>query len=1157
MQPVIDSVVVNDYNEIQINFSEYVALGGTVEAAMKYGAKTALATSAIAYVDADSIKVTTADQTASTLYGLTVKGFADLAGNAMADDAAKTFVGVAKNASANSVASITVVDSKTIEVNYNVKIDATTSVDKANYSVKMKYTPNTAIEVASVAAKDADTVTVTLATDTTASTLYEVTIKTGVKTLYGVATTADLKPTFVGVAKDTTALGTPSITVENNTTINLDFGTAPADSVDTATTKDAFSIKLKYSPYTELAISSISIDGAVVTIKTAAQATSLYELTIKTGIKDIKGNATTADLKPTFVGKAIAAKISDITSATLDSAGTTLAVVFNEAVGATCTDVAHYSISDGIGYPTKAVKDDTDLTGKTVLLTVPKTIDAKLYTLTVKGLENSDGVAMDAAGITETFIGKGVNPTLAKIEAVVATDVQTLKIYFDRPVSDSAIKGKVVNAGLTDVIDSTTFYFTQKKTAGVKTAITTAGSEAYVDPSNANCLVIRFAGASFASGAGFNSFDLTVENAKASYIDSTTRTIEFASNGTAAVGPTITAVAGKDKLTVDLYFDMKVTGVDLTANEGANKETTDFQMIKTSNSAIQDIKSIVKVSDTQYRITMDVALENTSYTLQVKQGTAIKDASGQIAFVDTLDTDGTWRVKVEFAGSGADLTKISDVAVMMVDSRTIEVYFPESMKAANDGAASDILTETNYKVVRTSDVTLAAQTTSVPAFVRYDAATNKATLYFAGALGNDSSYKLGIAATIANELQTNTINNALTTINTLTNGIAPEFAISTTVPAAPKVASVTISDDKKSMDITMDRPIAVDNDGAGITDTGAAAMATAKFADSLTTGAWAAMADTVVVDLFTIHATLTVAGELDLTTTEIANAGNSLSADGMTFTVALAAGDTFKLGTGGYVTTEVTPGGDEIYSMTLTAAKETAADAVKVNFAVPNTVTYDTTAPTLVAQEYYDLDENGKIDSIGLMFDENIDASTVAVADFTTNYAGILGAGAAVNSVGVVDNVVVLLLTEGATVTTNAAVVVDYALGAFKDLAGNNIGAAVTVACTDYAAPVAIVGAGTRTLSATSAQITFSENIVITTPAAGRFAGAVGNVVDSAAPAPVAAVVTLTFPALTFATTVASVVDYSPLAVGNAANLKDAAGKEVVGFTDLVLATGF
>lgn len=127
------------------------------------------------------------------------------------------------------------------------------------------------------------------------------------------------------------------------------------------------------------------------------------------------------------------------------------------------------------------------------------------------------------------------------------------------------------------------------------------------------------------------------------------------------------------------------------------------------------------------------------------------------------------------------------------------------------------------------------------------------------------------------------------------------------------------------------------------------------------------------------------------------------------------------------------------------------------------------------------------------------------------------------------------------------------------DAAGNVITSTASnpTLIVDYVAPIVVGGVGTKTLSTTSAQITFSENIIITTPAVGRFAGAVGNSADTTtAPSVANAVVTLTFTSI-FTTGTASVVDYTPLEVGNAANLKDAAGNEVAVFTDKVLATGF
>lgn len=124
------------------------------------------------------------------------------------------------------------------------------------------------------------------------------------------------------------------------------------------------------------------------------------------------------------------------------------------------------------------------------------------------------------------------------------------------------------------------------------------------------------------------------------------------------------------------------------------------------------------------------------------------------------------------------------------------------------------------------------------------------------------------------------------------------------------------------------------------------------------------------------------------------------------------------------------------------------------------------------------------------------------------------------------------------------------------DMAGN-IGAqnaTPLVVTKDTIAPTVVVGTGTKTLSATSAQVTFDENVAITTPVVGLFKANAANTPDeTTAPVVNNDVVTLTFPALTFSTGTASVLDYTPSATADN-NVTDIAGNPVAAFTDAVLA---
>ena len=201
--------------------------------------------------------------------------------------------------------------------------------------------------------------------------------------------------------------------------------------------------------------------------------------------------------------------------------------------------------------------------------------------------------------------------------------------------------------------------------------------------------------------------------------------------------------------------------------------------------------------------------------------------------------------------------------------------------------------------------------------------------------------------------------------------------------------------------------------------------------------------------------------------------------------------------------------------------------------------------------------------TIDIKFDQNIafDGTPTLDATFFTTLTVADGVGAAADLtadalvVSIVDNNVLRITTDETTVGTGE-VIVDIADAKLVDAATGQKLVIASATLTDRVAPAAV---SSVTIGATSASVTFSEAVVITTPAVGRFAANAGNVADitTAPTGSTTAVIVSTYTGATFATGVASVMDYTALTAGNAANLKDAAGNEVADFTDLVVTSGF
>jgi hypothetical protein len=811
---VSTTIAVNDYNEIEITFSEPVQIpGAVITAAQSYGTKTALATSGFAYgASKYSIKVTTAAQLAATLYSLSISGVKDFAGNTMVADAAQTFVGIAMPSDANTITGIKAYDSKTVKVSYALKVDATTSLDKAKYAVAETYGAKAAIAVTGVALDDVDpthTVVLTLASDTVAS-LYTVTIAAGVTTKYGVATTAALSGTFVGEIADVVALSTPAAVSTNNKTVTLTFGTsAVADGVLAATTKDQFAITEAYGTKAALAVTGISISGNVVTLTTGPQNGVLYNVVVKSGIKDLKGNATTADLTTTIVGSLVAAAITSITNAVLDAAGTTLTVDFNQNVGATATDIAHYTINNSIGYPSKAVKVDDN----TVKLSVPATSN-KLYILTVKGLENADGVAMDAAGITRSFTGKGISSTLPAIQAVIASDTQTLNIYFDRDVTDSSIlgAGKIWNGN--SLVAGSLALKTASGVYGGSKDLDTYVEYVHQDATNLNVLVVRIGTSDFS--AANKRADGTLAIVAANGLLATNAVVTpFSPSATAISAISVQNIMSTSSNSIRVYFNQPV---EVSNTAGTNTFATVEASAGAAYGTGRTLSNGVAIDSTKtiwdFKISTPFTTATSFWLVGLPTGTigAIHDytADTNAGYVTLTDSDAVASNNIQsvtqFASSTTASTNITEVSVLMTDTKTMVVYYPEAMKITG-GDNTDVLFKNNYTVINGLNAPILPSANIIS--TTWDATNNTVTLKLNAPITSTSGYYLTLPITLSNAIGNKTVQNA---------GVAvtKQFANGTVAAAKVTVTSATYAAATGKVTINLNQAI---TNGASIDET--------------------------------------------------------------------------------------------------------------------------------------------------------------------------------------------------------------------------------------------------------------------------------------------------------------------------------------------------
>jgi hypothetical protein len=134
----------------------------------------------------------------------------------------------------------------------------------------------------------------------------------------------------------------------------------------------------------------------------------------------------------------------------------------------------------------------------------------------------------------------------------------------------------------------------------------------------------------------------------------------------------------------------------------------------------------------------------------------------------------------------------------------------------------------------------------------------------------------------------------------------------------------------------------------------------------------------------------------------------------------------------------------------------------------------DNNPPVIVARDTQDLDGDGFIDAVRVLFSKNIDDTTVVATEF--DVAGIGGEAFSSTTAGdiVDDNDIYVTFTDG-SLATDATPTVTYTAGTLTDLSGNPLANDGPTASTDLAAPVLL--SATSTVGSATLAVTFSEGV--------------------------------------------------------------------------------
>lgn len=814
-KPVVTDMKSTDYNKVEISFSEPIRLNGiNIDISEKNNSSSKLNVISKAYVvgDPSKVEITTSEQKGSTLYNVDIYGAQDFLNRYMDKDSGRTFVGIAKDITTKlSVTGVQTLSSKSLLVSFNTKIDASKVSNVSCYNLNEAYGSGSSVSIsaarmadASEAGSDNDAVkknvVLTLSTPMKDSTLYKL-IVSGLYTSTGVGMDSSLNSaTFIGIGPFTSKMDMSddgnSVTAAGSKKIRISFKRHMNKAL---LIKDNFSIAKIYENNMPLQIKSLNvIDDRNVELEVESMSNEMYKLTVL-NLMDIDNNGfETNKNSKIFQGVAQAASITCITNASLQSDNVSLILTFDSSVGMDAADVSHYKISNGIGYPVKA--ELINGSPNSVKLTIPKTIAGRLYSITVTGIENADGEAIDKDGISANFVGSGVSASSPVVQSVIASDKNTLQILFDRSVKDSSIDGyDKIWTSSTNRLSSSGVIVYGKYTRILDSYSTTY---AYQDPDNEDMLIIRVSNVDFtAKNANSNGkYQVKVKGM------SSTTLIDLDSSDDDMQSIVISDVKAINKNTVRVTFNQPVEV----------EKSADFARVAVTQSSADYIRnSGYYSSSSAYRLINPTPVDTSFLTydfavlggnlgtdnwlivnpvISCQYGSGVHDytQSNASGFVTLADEDssksGIQQVR-QFTGSTLEPGVINNIPVSMKDSKTIEIYYPEVMNTAEGTNIISVLDKKNYKLVDMNGNEIAPSFLLIHACnISYDKTSNKAVISLNAPVPQSSKgYYIQFAKTLQNALGTKCVRKSLSE-NTETMS---QFVPSTKEAAKVKIAPET------------------------------------------------------------------------------------------------------------------------------------------------------------------------------------------------------------------------------------------------------------------------------------------------------------------------------------------------------------------------------
>lgn len=782
--------------------------------------------------DGKTVTLTTAAQTANTLYVLTVGG----------QD--YKFVGQPVDADKPQLVTAVATKNNKVELAFNEELDASTVTNIANYAI------DNSLQVLKAEFK-ADSVTNVILTTSSQSqgTIYKVTV-TNVADLAGNIINADNdEATFGGQPKDETKPTLQTAVATGNTTVELTF----SEELEKVLAETITNYTIE-----GLQVLKAELSGVKVTLTTASQTQGTVYKVVVTNVQDEFGNVINSDNDEAQFGGHPKDETKPQVGSAVAKSDTKVEVVFNEKVTkATAETAANYAI-EGLTVSAASLADN----GTTVTLTTSAQTSGTVYKVVVTNVTDLSGNVVDADHDEFTFGGGSAKTNKPTVSGAVALSATQVRVQFSEVVDPVTAK-QAFNYYLgeelgypTKVVISTgggfdggDFYTLTTKTQGTKvyTVDVTGVLDLFGNAVNEDADTATFGGIAaggdttaprVSSAIALNNNTIVVTFNEE--IDQTTA--ETAGNyafavqsGSEAGGNSIVgsganaAKLNSDKKSVTLQFNdanefttasvvykVTVTNVKDAANNVVSPDYNSalFAGVTTANPAPK-VTSAVLLNNQTLKITfsevvsLQAALDtadftfspayagtvvnaplasdgksvtvyftgatftpSTIYTVTVDPG-KIEDELGLVALASTDNAN-----KSNFAGINSPVSALKVSSIVAVDVNTVDITFNQPITSTLSSAtAGDITIVVNAGggAVASDDVLVRAEGSD----------GNKLRVFFSANLAAGTVYKI--------TLDTTKVKN-LNGTDLAADGNTGIFAAISTANAAPKIASAYAAD---------------------------------------------------------------------------------------------------------------------------------------------------------------------------------------------------------------------------------------------------------------------------------------------------------------------------------------------------------------------------